>query len=224
MDAEDWGLHYAAESSRRRTPRLYASEVLIFQSYLVFISLLAIHIAQCLTLYPFRSLNTMSIPTVALVQGSAFGGGVGLVSCCDIAIAVQSAFFTLSEVKLGLLPAVISPYVVARIGPQQARRYFLTAERIAAARAQEIGLLHEVVADATELEAWGAKLKGIFAENSPSGMAASKNIIGVVAGKPIDDSIIAVTASALAHQRASVEGLEGLAAFFGKRKPSWCPQ
>lgn len=167
------------------------------------------------------SLNTMPLPTVALVQGSAFGGGVGLVSCCDVAIACNTATFTLSEVKLGLLPAVISPYVVARIGAPQARRYFLTAEPIDAARAREIGLVHEVVADVAALEAWGATLRTRMLENSPSGMAASKAIIRHVAGREINAAVIQATAEALAAQRASAEGKEGLKAFFEKRKPAW---
>jgi methylglutaconyl-CoA hydratase len=164
-------------------------------------------------------LNRLPFPTIALVQGTAFGGGVGLVSCCDVAVGVSKATFTLSEVKLGILPATISPYVIARIGAAQARRYFLTAEKISAPRAKEIGLLHEVVETEAELEAWAASFRDSIMVASPSAVAASKDLIRAVAGTPITSDLIADTARRLADQRASPEGVEGLTAFFEKRPP-----
>eukprot|EP00048_Salpingoeca_helianthica_P016310 m.231615 g.231615 ORF g.231615 m.231615 type:complete len:277 (-) comp18420_c0_seq1:25-855(-) len=171
-----------------------------------------------------KDLDSMPLPTVALVQGPAFGGGVGLVSCCDVAVAVSTATFTLSEVKLGLLPAVISPYVVARIGVPQARRYFLTAEKIEAPRAREIGLVHEVVADEAALNAHGDSLRSVFLQNSPTAIAAAKSLISRIAGRGTSPEVLADTAATLASQRASAEGREGLSAFFGKRKAAWVKQ
>lgn len=167
------------------------------------------------------SLNRLPFPTVALVQGAAYGGGVGLVSCCDIALGVSKATFTLSEVKLGILPATISPYVIARIGTAQARRYFLTAERFTAVRAKEIGLLHEVVETQEELESAAASLRKCIMEAAPSAIAGSKDLIRAVAGQDITSDLIADTARRLADQRASPEGIEGLTAFFEKRPPAW---
>jgi methylglutaconyl-CoA hydratase len=151
-------------------------------------------------------LNRLPFPTIALVQGTAFGGGVGLVSCCDVAVGVSKATFTLSE-------------VIARIGAAQARRYFLTAEKISAPRAKEIGLLHEVVETEAELEAWAASFRDSIMVASPSAVAASKDLIRAVAGTPITSDLIADTARRLADQRASPEGVEGLTAFFEKRPP-----
>ncbi len=158
---------------------------------------------------------------MALVQGPAYGGGVGLVSCCDVAIGVERASFTLSEVKLGILAATISPYVVARIGAAQARRYLLTAEPIDATRATEIGLLHEVVADGAGLDEWEQRLRNNLMAAAPTGTAASKALIRAVDGETITPELVAMTARRLAAQRASPEGIEGLTAFFDKRKPSW---
>ena len=168
-------------------------------------------------------LNRLPFPTIALVQGPAFGGGVGLVSCCDIAVGVSKSTFTLSEVKLGILPATISPYVIARIGAAQARRYFVTAEKITAARAKEIGLLHEVVETPEELETWAAALRKNVMEAAPTAIAASKDLIRAVAGHPITSDLITDTARRLADQRASPEGVEGLTAFFEKRPPVRTP-
>lgn len=167
------------------------------------------------------SLNRLPFPTIAVVQGAAFGGGVGLISCCDIALGLSKATFTLSEVKLGILPATISPYVIARIGPAHARRYFLTAERFTAPRAREIGLLHEVVETPEDLEQALAVLRKCIMEAAPSAVAASKDLIRGVAGQDITDDLIYDTARRLADQRASPEGIEGLTAFFEKRPPSW---
>ena len=159
-------------------------------------------------------------PVVALVQGPAYGGGVGLVAAADIAIASERASFMMSEVRLGLVPAVVSPYVVAAIGPRQARRYFVTAERIDAAEALRLGLVHQVV-PAGELEAAGARLIERLNANAPAAMAASKDLVFQVAGRALDDELVAETARRIAEARASPEGTEGIAAFLDKRKPGW---
>lgn len=168
-----------------------------------------------------RTLNSLSKPTIALVQGAAYGGGVGLVACCDIAIGTGRATFCLSEVKLGLLPAVISPYVIAAIGQRAARRYFLTAEVMNASEAMHIGLLHEVVVDEAALLLRGEALVEALLNNGPKSVAASKELIATVASKPVEATLIADTAGRIADQRSSTEGREGVAAFLEKRKPNW---
>jgi methylglutaconyl-CoA hydratase len=162
-----------------------------------------------------RVLNFLPKPTVARVQGAAFGGGVGLVACCDIAIASDAAAFSLSEVRLGLIPAVISPYVVAAIGERAARRYFLTAERFDAAEALRIGLVHQVV-PAGELDAAVDAILTRLSEGGPAAQRAAK-----VAHRPVDAGLIHDTAERIATIRASSEGREGLAGFLEKRKPAW---
>ncbi|MFZ2948446.1 MAG: enoyl-CoA hydratase/isomerase family protein [Desulfuromonadaceae bacterium] len=168
-----------------------------------------------------RTLDTLSRPTIALVQGVAYGGGVGLVACCDIAIATGQASFCLSEVRLGLLPAVISPYVVAAIGSRAARRYFLSAETFDAAEAFRLGLVHQVVADGEELAAAAERMVARLLANGPGAMSAAKNLIAAVAGRHVDDALIADTAGRIADRRSSPEGREGLSAFLEKRRPSW---
>lgn len=168
-----------------------------------------------------NALSNLSVPTVALVQGAAFGGGVGLISACDVAIGVKSAMFCLSEVKLGLLPATISPYVIPRIGASNARRYFVTAEKFDAPTALRIGLLHELVDSPAGLEEWRVKLRDTLKQNSPSAIAATKDLIRNVRGKMIDDDLMHDTAQRLAEQRSSVEGIEGVNAFLQKRTPKW---
>ena len=169
-----------------------------------------------------RTLNFMTKPTIALVQGAAYGGGVGLTSCCDVAIATERATFCVSEVKLGLIPAVISPYVLAAIGTRAARRYFQTAEVISAGEAHRIGLVHEVVADEAELAAVAGRLMVQLLKNGPGAMTAAKKLITTVSGREIDDSLVAETSALMADRRASPECREGLSAFLGKRLPSWC--
>jgi len=166
------------------------------------------------------SLDRLGKPTVGLVNGAAYGGGVGLVACCDIVVAASSAKFCLSEVKLGLIPAVISPYVVRAMGARAARRYFLTAEVFDAAEAQRLGLVHEVVA-ADGLEAAGARLVEVLLQAGPNAQAAAKALIARVQGAPIDDALIADTARRIAEVRATDEGREGVGAFLEKRKPRW---
>jgi len=165
-------------------------------------------------------LDTLPKPTIALVQGAAMGGGVGLVAACDMALAAADATFALSEVRLGLIPATISPYVIAAIGQRAARRYFLTAERFDAHEALNLGLVSAVV-PTTELEAEGARIAGLLGRNGPRAMAAAKELIAAVAGRPIDAALRADTARRIAHQRAGAEGREGVAAFLEKRKPGW---
>lgn len=168
-----------------------------------------------------RDLAELPVPSIAVVQGAAFGGGVGLISACDVAVGVSSAKFMLSEVKLGLLPATISPYVIRRIGANQCRRYFLTAEPFGADRAKEIGLLHEVAEGPEELEAMCTQLRESIRLNSPTGVAASKELIDAVEGRPVTEELMEATAVFLAEQRDSPEGREGIGAFFEKRKPAW---
>ena len=167
-----------------------------------------------------RTLNFLPKPTVARVQGAAFGGGVGLAACCDIAIASETAAFSLSEVRLGLIPAVISPYVVAAIGERAARRYFLTAERFDAAEALRIGLVHQVVPD-KEIDAAVDAILARLAEGGPAAQRAAKDLIFAVAHRPVDAALIHDTAQRIANIRASSEGREGLAGFLEKRKPVW---
>jgi methylglutaconyl-CoA hydratase len=165
-------------------------------------------------------LDTMPMPVLALVNGPTYGGGVGIVACCDIAIAAQTAKFSLSEARLGLVPATISPYVVRKIGESKARRYFLTAEVFEAADAERIGLVHEVVPAADLAEATGWFIKRLR-EGGPEAHGVSKRLIARVAGAPIDEALIEETAQAIAERRASAEGKEGVEAFLAKRKPNW---
>lgn len=166
-------------------------------------------------------LATLPKPTVARVQGPAYGGGVGLIAACDVAIATFEAQFALSEVKLGLIPATIAPHVVAAIGERHARRYMLTAERFSAAEAYRIGLIHEMVADETALDqALGAIIDALLA-NGPGALTECKDLIRTVVNHPLDGALIADTARRIARVRASEEGRQGIAAFLEGRKPNW---
>ena len=167
-----------------------------------------------------RTLDGVKKPTVARVQGAAFGGGVGLVACCDIAIASTEAAFSLSEVRLGLIPSVISPYVIAAIGERDARRYFLTAERFDAVEARRIGLVHDVV-DSGALDEAVAKIAGHLLRGGPQALAAAKRLIADVSRRSMDDALSAETARRIAAIRVGSEAQKGLAAFFEKRKPDW---
>ena len=169
-----------------------------------------------------KTLNGLSKPTIARVHGAAFGGGVGLVACCDVAIAAHDATFSLAEVKLGLIPATISPYVIAAIGARQASRYFLSAERFTAAEAFRIGLVHDIV-PADELDGRINEILGPLLLAGPKAQAAAKDLIRAVAHRPIDDRVIADTAERIAATRASAEGKEGVTAFLGKRHAAWVP-
>ncbi len=167
-----------------------------------------------------RTLNELAKPTVARVNGAAFAGGLGLVCCCDIAIAATEASFSISEARLGLVPATISPYVVAAVGARAARRYFLTAERFTAAEAQRIGLVHEI-APRAGLDEAVAKIVAALLDAGAEAQARSKRLIAEVQDRPMTEALMALTARAIAEARASAEAREGLAAFFAKRKPAW---
>lgn len=168
-----------------------------------------------------KKLNDLPQAVLTLVHGNCMAGGTGLASCADIVVATQAAQFALTEVRLGLTPATISPYVVAAIGPRQARRYFLTAERFNAEDAARIGLIHEVVADDGALETRGIELVGMLLQGAPGAIRDSKLLVGRVAHAKVDEALMEFTAQNIADRRASPEGQEGLAAFFDKRKPNW---
>lgn len=167
-----------------------------------------------------QTLAGTSKPTIARIHGSAYGGGIGLIACCDIAVASERARFCLSEVKFGLVPAVIAPYVVAAIGPRAARRYTLTAEVFDAGEAQRLGLIHKAVED-NRLEVVAEEFTRALLQNGPEAMAAAKDLIEAVTWRRMDDSVIADTAKRIADLRASTEGQEGISAFLEKREPGW---
>ncbi len=167
-----------------------------------------------------ETLNFLKKPTIARVQGAAFGGGVGLVAACDMAVGTERSSFCLSEVKLGLIPAVISPYVVNAMGQRASRRYMLTAERFKADEALRFGLLHKV-AEAEELDGAVEELIEALMIAGPNSVAACKDLISAVYNRPVDEAVIKDTAERIAKQRASEEGKEGLGAFLEKRKPAW---
>ena len=169
-----------------------------------------------------KTLHRLSKPTIARVHGSAFGGGAGLVACCDIAFAAHDTTFSFSEAKLGLIPATIAPYVVEAIGPRYARRYFLSAERFTAAEAFRIGLVHDIY-PLDELDAGINEFLGSLLLAGPQAQDESKALIRAVRSGPIDDVLIADTAARIARIRGSNEGKEGVAAFLGKRSPAWVP-
>lgn len=159
-------------------------------------------------------------PTVARVNGVALGGGTGLVACCDIVVASEGALFGTTEVRLGIMPAVIGPYVIAAIGARRARRLMLTGERITAEHAARIGLVHEVV-PADQLDAAVETIVSHLLKGGPRAIAAAKRLVHDLAGRPIDQELIDDTARRIAALRATPEAREGLSAFLGKRKPGW---
>ena len=162
-------------------------------------------------------------PTVARVQGDVYAGGMGLVACCDMAVAVDTAGFCLSEVKIGLIPATISPYVIRAMGARASHRYFLTGERFSAQEAHRIGYVHEVV-EAEQLDSvvdgW---LKHLLSAG-PDAVRACKRLVLDVAEREINEQLIASTVEQIANIRASSEGKEGVQAFLNKRKPNWLPE
>lgn len=168
-----------------------------------------------------QTLHDLTKPTIARVQGAAYGGGVGLVACCDIAVGTHAAAFSLSEVKLGLIPAVISPYVIAAIGERAAHRYFLTAEKFDAGEAYRLGLLHELVLNDDEMDEKVDRICTALLAAGPHSLLEAKSLIAAVANQPINDALVAETAKRIARVRVSVEGQEGLSAFLAKRKPNW---
>lgn len=169
-----------------------------------------------------RTIYECPKPTIARVQGDVYAGGMGLVACCDMAVAADTAGFCLSEVKIGLIPATISPYVIRAMGPRASHRYFLTGERFSAAEARRTGLVHEVV-EAGQLDAvvdgW---LKNLLAAG-PEAVRACKRLVIDVAEREINEQLIAATVEGIADIRASSEGKEGVQAFLNKRKPNWLP-
>ena len=168
-----------------------------------------------------RTLHGLSKPTIARVQGAALGGGVGLVACCDIAVGTLRAHFSLSEARLGLIPAVISPYVIAAIGERAAHRYFLTAERFDAAEAFRLGLLHELAADDDAMDDKINDIVTALLLCGPQAITESKLLINAVGNQRIDDAVVIDTAQRIARIRTSEEAREGIGAFLGKRKASW---
>jgi methylglutaconyl-CoA hydratase len=168
----------------------------------------------------FFILNNLNTPTIARVQGAAFGGAVGLVACCDMAIASKLSRFCLSEVKLGLIPATISPYVVDAIGARVARRYFTTAEVFSARRARRIGLLSEAVVE-EELDSTIENLIEHLLKNSPAAIREAKKLIFDVQNKPVSDDLLATTSEKIAKIRVSEQGQDGLNAFLEKRSANW---
>jgi methylglutaconyl-CoA hydratase len=167
-------------------------------------------------------LESLPRPTIARVQGNAFGGALGLIAACDVAIAAEPAQFALTEVRLGIVPAMISPYVVRAIGGRQARRFFLTGERISAATAERIGLLHQVV-PAGGLDAAVSAIAADLLLGAPGAQAEAKLLLRRVCGRSAaaDHELQAETVRWIARLRAADEGREGLAAFLAKRAPSW---
>ena len=170
-----------------------------------------------------RTLAEMNKPTIARVHGAALGGGMGLASACDICIAGDKAVFATSEVKFGIIPSAISPYVIRAIGERQATRYFQTAERIGAARAAELGLAHEAVAS-EELDAKVKEVVEALLQGGPKSQAAAKDLIRAVANRPLSDALVEDTARRIASLRVTPEAKEGLAAFLDKRPAAWIAQ
>ena len=167
-----------------------------------------------------QTLNELPKPTVARVNGAALGGGTGLVACCDIVIASERATFGTTEVRLGLIPAVIGPYVLAAVGARHARRLMLTGERVSAAAAARVGLVHEVVA-AEQLDSAIERVVADLLKGGPAALTAAKRLIGDLAGRPITPDLIDGTARRIAALRATPEAREGVNAFLEKRAPGW---
>lgn len=165
-----------------------------------------------------QELDELPQPTIALVQGAAFGGAVGLAACCDIALATSASSFCLSEVKIGLIPAVISPYVMRAMGTRKARRYMLTAERFSAEEALRIGLVHDIAED---LQQAAQPLIEALINNSPAAVAAAKSLAMAVDQQPLNANTRQLTIERIAEIRVSAEGQEGLNAFLEKRAPNW---
>ena len=168
-----------------------------------------------------RTIASCPQPVIARVQGDVYAGGVGLVAACDMAVAVDTAGFCLSEVRIGLVPATISPYVLRALGRRASQRYFLTAERFAAGEAHRLGLVHEVVDSVGALDVAVAGLVKALCQASPAAVRACKRLIDEVDGRAVDDALVASTVESIADIRASAEGREGVQAFLSKRKPSW---
>lgn len=169
-----------------------------------------------------RTIDTCALPVIGEIRGAAIGGGVGLTAVCDIALAAEGTVFALAEVKLGILPAAISPYVLRAIGARQARDCFLTGERFDASEARRIGLVHGVVPEHALAASVERKVAALLT-SGPEAVAAAKRLIDRVSGMAIEDAF-SVTAESIAERRASEEGREGLSAFLEKRRPRWVPE
>ena len=169
------------------------------------------------------TLRTMPVTTIALIQGAAYGGGVGLVAACDIVVAAASAQFALTEVTLGLVPAMISPFVIDAIGSRQARRYFQTAERFDATQAQRIGLVHEVADEEVFFERRDDIIHDVLL-GGPEAVSYAKTLTTDVSGFSIDDALLRDLAGRIAGRRAAPEGIEGITAFLERRQPAWRAQ
>jgi methylglutaconyl-CoA hydratase len=170
-----------------------------------------------------RTIYECEKPCIACVHGDAYAGGMGLVAACDVTIASTQAEFCLTEVRLGLVPATIAPYVIRAMGEQHARRYFITAEKFGAAEAHRIGLVHELAAPADLDAAVGRTLAALMAA-SPAAVSESKRLLREIAGRGVDDELLADTAQRIARLRASDDGREGVRSFLDKRKPRWLAQ
>ena len=178
--------------------------------------------ADAMTLaHMFKRLHDIPAVTVALVHGPAFGGGAGLVAACDYAVASRGASFAFSEVKVGLTPSVVAPYIVDAIGPRAARALFVTGRSFDAEEALRIGLVNELAADAEALEAAARRLTQEVMAAGPQAVVEARRQVDEVWGRPIDHGLMEETARSLAHRRVSAEAREGIAAFQAKRKPSW---
>ncbi len=168
-----------------------------------------------------RNIYLCNKPVIAKVQGDCYAGGMGLVTACDIIVAQRSVNFCLSEVRLGLIPATISPYVIKAMGEQAARRYFVTAERFDAHKALQLGMVHEIAEDAGQLDEITAGIVKNLIGNSPNAVLQAKRLVREVAGQSVSDALLLDTAQRIADIRASSEGREGVLSFLEKRKPSW---
>lgn len=171
----------------------------------------------------FQAVHSCSRPVIARVHGNAFGGGVGLAAACDLVVAAEHASFMLSEVKLGIVAATISPHLVRAMGARQAARFMLTGEKLMAAQARAMGLVHEIAAPESIDDEVDRFVKHLL-EASPAALAATKRLLADVVEAPVDDVLLAETAKCIADARVSPEGREGIAAFLGKRTPPWYPQ
>ncbi|GGF80621.1 enoyl-CoA hydratase/isomerase family protein [Alteromonas lipolytica] len=175
----------------------------------------AMHLATML-----HTLHTLPKPTIARVQGAAFAGAIGLIACCDMAVACKLSKFCLSETKIGLVPATISPYVIEAMGKRIAKRYFMTAEVFTARRARRLGLISETVSE-DQLDATIEQLIEALLKNSPNAISEAKALVDTVAGQPLDESMRRLTSDWIARMRVSEQGQEGLSAFLDKRSPGW---
>ena len=169
-----------------------------------------------------RTIYECPKPTIACIQGDVYAGGTGLVAACDMAVAVDTANFCLSEVRLGLVPSTISPYVIRAMGARAAHRYFLTAEKFTAAEALRIGFVHEVV-QASALNAKVAELTNALVNAGPVAVRLAKKLVQDVSGMDITPELISMTVASIADVRVSAEGREGVQSFLQKRKPNWLP-